>query len=359
MQSNTVPQFWGGNNPAAVQAYIATLDAIRCSLSPHLGWHLIADSKAIPSRVARRIQSLNAEIEQIAPDKAVLENQLRQIQAAHAAAESLPIDLEALTQANKKVTQLEKEATTAAGLASASAGQSTIFLKEIVEAQKAADQLVKKCEEAYRITTTTGLAASFDQRAKELGWSLRLWVICLIGSLIAAAYLGSIRVNLLSAALSLNDPQWGVIWMNLALSIISIGAPIWIAWLSTKQIGQRFRLVEDYAFKASVAKAYEGYRKEAVSIDKEFEARLFSSALTRLEEAPLRLVEQATHGSPWHEFFTSQQFQNALATIPELKNKFLETVKDGVSFVQRNKVENATIKPANESPLQNPRSPHD
>lgn len=63
---------------------------------------------------------------------------------------------------------------------------------------------------------------------------------------------------------------------------------MWFAWLATKQIGQRFHLAEDYAFKASVAKAYEGYRKEAARIDPEFEARLFGSALTRLDEAPLR-----------------------------------------------------------------------
>ena len=29
--------------------------------------------------------------------------------------------------------------------------------------------------------------------------------------------------------------------------------------------------------------------------------RLFSSALTRLEEAPLRLIDNDTHGSPWSE----------------------------------------------------------
>ena len=58
---------------------------------------------------------------------------------------------------------------------------------------------------------------------------------------------------------------------------------------------------KDYAFKASVAKAYEGYKKEAAKIDEEFEARLFNVALTRLEEAPLRLVDSVNHGSPTHE----------------------------------------------------------
>ena len=81
----------------------------------------------------------------------------------------------------------------------------------------------------------------------------------------------------------------------------SVLAPLWFAWLATKQISQRFKLAEDYAFKASVAKAYEGYKKEAAKIDEEFEARLFNVALTRLEEAPLRLVDSVNHGSPTHE----------------------------------------------------------
>ena len=79
------------------------------------------------------------------------------------------------------------------------------------------------------------------------------------------------------------------------------GAPLWFAWLASKQIGQRFKLAEDYAFKASVAKAYEGYKTEAARLDKDFEARLFSSALTRLEEAPLRFMNNTEHSSPVHE----------------------------------------------------------
>ena len=118
--------------------------------------------------------------------------------------------------------------------------------------------------------------------------------------------------------------------MQALLSFLTIGGPLWFSWLATKQIGQRFRLAEDYAFKASVAKAYEGYRREAARIDEVFEARLFSAALSRLEEAPLRLVEGATHGSPWHELISSQAFLSALDTAPALREKFVEIAKAGM-----------------------------
>ena len=65
-----------------------------------------------------------------------------------------------------------------------------------------------------------------------------------------------------------------------------------------------------------------GYRKEAARIDKAFEARLFESALTRLEEAPLRLVEGKTPGSPWHEFVESDAFRDALKLVPGLRDQF-------------------------------------
>jgi hypothetical protein len=116
--------------------------------------------------------------------------------------------------------------------------------------------------------------------------------------------------------------------MHIVLSLLSIGAPIWFAWLSTKQINQHFRLSEDYAFKASVATAYEGYRREASRIDPAFESRLFESALTRLEEAPIRLVGDDQHGSPWHELFASKGFQELMKAGPEAKEQFFQLLRE-------------------------------
>lgn len=84
------------------------------------------------------------------------------------------------------------------------------------------------------------------------------------------------------------------------------------------------------------AKAYEGYRKEAARLDEAFEARLFSSALSRLEEAPLRLVENTTHGSPWHELISSDAFRGAMESVPELRAKFIEIAKASIATIGRN-----------------------
>jgi hypothetical protein len=116
--------------------------------------------------------------------------------------------------------------------------------------------------------------------------------------------------------------------VNLVLALFSIGAPVWLAWVATKQVGHRFRLAEDYAFKATVAKAYEGYRREAARYDKEMEARLFASALTRLEQEPLRLVDPETPGSPWHEAVNSPVFRRVIDAVPELGLKLNSVINE-------------------------------
>lgn len=95
--------------------------------------------------------------------------------------------------------------------------------------------------------------------------------------------------------------NFNVLWINVTYTALSVSAPVWLAWLLTRQIGQRFRLSEDYSYKASIAKAYEGYRAEAAHIDDELAKRLFSIALDKMGKAPLRLVERDSPGSPASE----------------------------------------------------------
>jgi hypothetical protein len=124
--------------------------------------------------------------------------------------------------------------------------------------------------------------------------------------------------------------------LNLLLSLLSVGAPVWFGWLATKQIGQRFRLAEDYAFKASVSRAYEGFRREAARVDKDMEARLLSSALGRLDEIPLRLVETEAHGSPWHELASSPIVKNAMSLVPEFADQVRELASKALKTVSAN-----------------------
>jgi hypothetical protein len=327
LQTQVVPQLYSGQAAAAVPAYTSTLASMKFTIETAFGWQPIKDLKLMPPQLARKIRALQAEMDQIVPNSKELKDQIRVIREATEAADALPTDLQALSEARRsmelgieRLTQIEKDAGGHLKVATEHAQNAQSRVAEV-------DKIVEKCEDAYRITTTKGLAAAFDERAKSLSKSLEVWVIGLLIALVVGALLGAKRLEVLSTLFSSGDPKWGVASMHMVLSVISVGAPLWFAWLSTKQIGQRFKLSEDYAFKASVAKAYEGYRREAARIDVALEARLFSSALSRLEEAPLRLVEGDSHGSPWHELVNSDAFKNAISVVPGLKDKFVEVAK--------------------------------
>jgi hypothetical protein len=160
------------------------------------------------------------------------------------------------------------------------------------------------------------------------------WIIALFIALIIIMLLGHNRLENFNDLIKVESPNWGALWMNLFLSILGIAAPGWLAWLSTKQIAQRFKIAEDYKYKAAVAKAYEGYKREAADIDKDLAYRLFDSALTRLEEPPLRLMEQENHGSPFSEFLNSPHMDTLMNKLPELKS-IISEAKKGIPLISQ------------------------
>ena len=199
---------------------------------------------------------------------------------------------------------------------------STKSLSEQIDSSaKNAEAVLARCESAYSAATSVGLAAAFTERSTTLSRSMWAWVGGLVAALGIAGWLGAERIRSLADLAEAPSASGASLALNLVLSILSIGAPVWFAWLATKQIGQRFRLSEDYAFKASVSRAYEGYRREAARLDADMESRLLASALSRLDELPLRLVDNESHGSPFHEFANSDIVRRAYDVVPEFTDR--------------------------------------
>ncbi|EJH5664635.1 hypothetical protein NEC85_001511, partial [Escherichia coli] len=285
-----------------------------------------------PKKIINRLGLYQSNLQTIEEKSGDLDSKINVINEAYDAAESLPTTLKSLRETNEEINQLnelsEKNAdsinerleqakldgkelndikNTIAQLHKNVAKEANDYLAELkVEAQGYID----KCEEAFRTTTSKGLAGAFEDKARKLNASIRLWVAGLIAALGAGAVVGYTRLHALEAYLSNPNASGIKLTIQLILSILSVGAPLWFAWLATKQIGQRFRLAEDYEFKASVSKAYEGYRREAMQLDSDFSQRLFGNALTRLEEPPLRFVEETAHSSPIMEMLSSDGFKS-------------------------------------------------
>ncbi|MDH1193147.1 hypothetical protein [Stenotrophomonas sp. GD03958] len=295
---------------------------LETALEPVLSWQEATDPSLMPPKIARRVRAMQARLDEVTPEMESIQKKISLINEASDAADALPTDLEELRKARSQIEKLSTESATTQGKIQQRWDEIEKLLLTMSEKSVEADKLVKQTEEAYRVATSIGLAGAFDQRSKSMAWSMRFWVVGLLVALGGGTAIGASRVRVLTDALSSSSPNWGIVWIHIILSVVSVGAPLWFAWLATKQIGQRFRIAEDYGYKSSVAKAYEGYRKEAARIDEDFENRLFNSALTRLEEAPLRLVEDVTHGSPWHELINSDAFKAAVDKVPDLGTTF-------------------------------------
>lgn len=317
----------------ALPAFMATMQWADLMLSGICGWRSVSDSKQMPASIYKRLASLREQIDSISVEKDDLIAKAEVISDASATAEALPATLSQLRRATAIVEDAEGKVNEVISAAGSKLKKLEDLISEVAPKISEADSLISRSEEAYRSSTSQGLAAAFDKRASDLSSSVWFWIIGLLVALGTGSIIGANRLEALTMVMGQSNVSGAVISANIFLSILSLGAPLWFAWLSTKQIGHRFKLAEDYAFKASVAKAYEGYRREAVRIDEAFEARLFSTALTRVEEAPLRLIDDGSHGSPWHELVSSDAFRKALELVPEFRDKFIEVYKDGAEKI--------------------------
>lgn len=325
--SSSVPQLVNSNAPSAAIAVVSTLSTLRMVLSSILGWSELRDRAKMPQALRRKLIGIEASINSIVPDAARLTEQVATIKDAAEAAYDLPVSLDELKRARAQISADADVVKERSVQATAALQSSNDILAKLESAKTEADALVAKVRESQRITTSIGLAAAFDEKARRLGVTLGLWVGILVISLSGAAVLTAYRWQTLSR-LAEGEPNWPAVSLQVFLSALSLAGPGWLAWLATKQIGQRFKMAEDYAFKASVAKAYEGYRREAELLeDSGMAARLFDSALARLDEAPLRFLDSETHGSPWHEFAQTSVFKEASSRIPGFLDGYTNFLK--------------------------------
>ena len=323
LRTQTIPNM-ASSPAAAVPVFLQTLDGLKRALTPILDPDAPSKTQKKISEQLRTIRAIEALLNGLEPRTATLEAMVQRIEHAHSAADQLPTDLASLAEARQQLAALLNGANKDCCTLEDIKGRSHKYDQALATSFDQAESVLARCERAYSAATSVGLAAAFADRSKKLSWSMWVWVLGLILSLAAGGYFGSSRLHELSSLVLKPEVSSPAITLNILLALLSVGAPVWFAWLSTKQIGQRFRLAEDYAFKASISSAYEGFRREAAQFDKDMETRLLSSALSRFDELPLRLVETTTPGSPWHELLTSDLIKDALKVAPN----FSEQVKN-------------------------------
>ncbi|MBA8735336.1 hypothetical protein [Chromobacterium violaceum] len=320
---NCLPHLWNGNGHNAASAILNSF--YYCEKFLDTRFKISGDRIYLAGKT---LESLSAVLNGL-PDAVELEGRISNIVAANDF-------VDYLNEERPKVEELVKKLSGDA-LSAENLNTESWRYKEEIERQSSgmggylleAEKIIDRCQVALGISTSHGLAVAFEDKSNSLNKSIRYWVGGLFAALIVGAGLGAFHVHeLLSpSAVALGG---SALWFRSILAALSLAGPIWFAWLATKQIGEKFKLSEDYAYKASMSKAYEGYLREADKLGDGYKDRLFSSALSRLDEQPLRFVEHKSYGSPWHEFLASDTVKEAIRVAPEFAAAIMQQAKDVV-----------------------------
>jgi hypothetical protein len=281
----------------------------------------------LPRNFATKLKSASAILDDSFSKINEIEEKINLIQTASEAATNLPVTLHDIEDAKQKLDSARvftagREVEIGKLLEKASSN-----LNELLAKAEHAESVAARIDGSYRAITSQGLAQAFHQKEKSLKRSTYVWVFFLFLSLCLMAAVGYFRFPQIQAAL-VGEPKWGVVVVEIILAALSLGAPAWFAIISTKQISQRFRLAEDYGYKAAISAAYEGYRSEAQRFGEDFQTKLFASALDRLDEQPLRFVDHDSGGSPMHELFNSLAKMIDTKTLKELSEKLPKMIDD-------------------------------
>ncbi|WP_241151779.1 hypothetical protein [Pseudomonas viridiflava] len=338
----TIPQLHG-NAGAATWAYSRTLGGLWKALEHDLAPLPAQEIEQSIQDSTRRARAMESKLAELKERSTLLDQMVTRIEAAHTAAQELPIDLQYLKETRAQIEISKRNATLDRDHVAEARATAESAKDELASLTESARDVLARCETAYASATSTGLAAAFSERSAALNNSVALWVAGLLAALIAGSIFSFSRMDRILELLSLPGDHGLILSVNLALAVLSVSGAVWFAWLSTKQIGQRFRLSEDYAFKASISRAYEGYRREAARIDKDLEKQLLSSALARLDEQPLRLVESNSFGSPGHELLASDLVKDAIKTVPGFAEKVISMASSALQGKNAATVSTSTV----------------
>jgi hypothetical protein len=140
-----------------------------------------------------------------------------------------------------------------------------------------ANERLKKIDGLLPGAASTGLASAFNQRRAHFKWPQRVWQGVFVASLLALLVIAGLEFNLFSSG------NGTLTWDRLGLSLLHrlpfVLPLVWLAIHSANKAALAQRVEEDYAFKETVSRLFEGYRREMAELEGKAAP---NSALTRL-----------------------------------------------------------------------------
>lgn len=152
--------------------------------------------------------------------------------------------------------------------------------------------LSTKIEALLPGATSAGLAKSYHDQKKSYKTPNILWSIVFIGTMIGMVWY---------AVTTIKDSETvGGAFMNILARAPFFVPTIWLALFASKQQSQNRRLEQEYAHKESLAKSYEGYKREIAKLpessDKEeIMEKLVASLIDASSYNPSETLEKKSH----------------------------------------------------------------
>jgi uncharacterized protein YoxC len=152
--------------------------------------------------------------------------------------------------------------------------------------------LSTKIEALLPGATSAGLAKSYHDQKKSYKTPNILWSIVFIGTMIGMVWY---------AVTTIKDSETvGGGFMNILARAPFFVPTIWLALFASKQQSQNRRLEQEYAHKESLAKSYEGYKREIAKLpessDKdEIMEKLVASLIDASSYNPSETLEKKSH----------------------------------------------------------------
>lgn len=319
LSGNVIANLPGGNAFHVYLTVSSTINSLNIILDKYVGQNVTLDEiknkKLLPMNMIHEITAVRGQIDNAKHNANSVEQQLKILENSTSLIANLDVEMQNLRQARDMFNETQGIISGNVAQSSSSREQISIILEEMKSSKLAADEIIQLAQAAFSAQTSIGLGKEFSERAEKLQVSLRWLSGVLIAVLGTAAYISYGRIKNINQIAEVVPLNLSLVWANVISMVISLGPTIWLAWLVTRQIGQRFRLAEDYAFKASIAKAYAGYREEAGRLkDIEFEKKLFETTIRRIDEEPLRYIDKESESTPLQDLLSKVRFSSSDTT---------------------------------------------
>lgn len=169
------------------------------------------------------------------------------------------------------------------------------YESRLVEFHTAAAELQKTIESLLPGAASAGLASAFNSRRSHFKWPQLWWQGVFLASVLGLLVIAGLEFSLFTR------PDTPLTWDRLGLSLmhrLPFAVPlIWLAFHAAHKAALAQRVEEDYAFKETVSRSFEGFRREMAELVGKAEpesalARLCDGVLTIITNPPGRIYDK-------------------------------------------------------------------